>query len=503
MASEPAFSRDELNDQADFPAEASDTRVARRPRALQLAWEVSLNTLPKPHKPTCARRIRLREEVAGRTPHQIAVLVYEHCGVTKLRAHRLARGKTLAQAGLELRQLAEQGDPQGPRAEGDQLGSWETGGRTPRLATVDLLCRYYECTPFDLGLGASGGPSGERVVVASQSAVVSRQESGRVVPPSLGDRVDAARRSADRTLARGSVAGGQLDLLEERLLLIRREYLYTPPAEMLAQLLLELAEVEGHSTERQTTSVQIRLTEMTAVLATLIADSLMKLGDDRRSRGWYETARHAAEESGNLELRARVRAQAAMLPYYYGPLDAAVTLAREARLMTRQRPSATAAFAAAAEARALAQQGNASEAEARIREARTMYDRMPPCPDDDAFGFPWRRFLLYLSGTYTALGQGSRARKVQEEALALYPARTGIDPALLRLEAAICLAHERSGTEACQLATATYLQVPEDHRTPIISARARRVIEELPGVNGRTRAAMELRELLELPRGPM
>ncbi|WP_405805337.1 MULTISPECIES: hypothetical protein [unclassified Streptomyces] len=75
-------------------------------------------------------------------------------------------------------------------------------------------------------------------------------------------------------------------------------------AEMLAQLLLELAEVEGHSTERQTTSVQIRLTEMTAMLAALIADSLMKLGDDRGSRGWYETARRAAEESGNLELRA-------------------------------------------------------------------------------------------------------------------------------------------------------------------------------------------------------
>lgn len=117
--------------------------------------------------------------------------------------------------------------------------------------------------------------------------------------------------------------------------------------------------------------------------------------------------------------------------------------------MTRQRPSA--AFAAAAEGRALAQQGNVSEAEARIRGARTMYDRMPPGPDDDAFGFPGRRFLLYLSGTYTALGHGSRARKVQEEALALYLARTGIDPALLRLEAAICLAHERSATEACQL----------------------------------------------------
>lgn len=159
---------------------------------------------------------------------------------------------------------------------------------------------------------------------------------------------------------------------------MRGEYLYTPPAEMLAQLLLELGEVESYSQERQTTSVHVRLTEMTAVLSTLIADSLMKLGDIRRSRGWYETARNAAEESGNVDLRARVKAQAAMLPFYYGPLDAAVAWAREARLLTmHRRPSPTAAFATAAEARALAHQGNVAAARARAQEAQDLFDRLP------------------------------------------------------------------------------------------------------------------------------
>lgn len=152
---------------------------------------------------------------------------------------------------------------------------------------------------------------------------------------------------------------------------MRGEYLYTPPAEMLAQLLPELGEVESYAQERQATSVHVRLTEMTAVLATLIADSLMKLGDIRRSRSWYETARNAAEESGNVELRARVKAQAAMLPCYYGPLDAAVAWAREARLLTmHRRPSPISAFAAAAEARALAHQGNVPAAKARARRPR-------------------------------------------------------------------------------------------------------------------------------------
>ncbi|MFE1782258.1 XRE family transcriptional regulator [Streptomyces sp. NPDC059506] len=307
----------------------------------------------------------------------------------------------------------------------------------------------------------------------------------------------------DRTLASASVNAGQLDLIDERILGIRQQYVSTPPAPMLEQLLGELEDVKELAADRQPASVQARLSEMTAVLATLIADALMKLGSLRRSRAWYDTARNAADDSGNLELRARVRAQAAMLPYYYGPLGAAAALAREARMLLRNRPSSTAAFAAAAEARALAQQGDAAGAEAAIRHARAAFDQSDPGLDDDAWAFPERRFLLYLSGARTALGHSVQARRIQEEALALYPDKTGIDPALLRLESAICLAQDRSLAEACQLAGTTYLQVPEAHRTPILGARAQHVIDILPPTHRGARAARELHEILALPAGAM
>ncbi|TSB25111.1 XRE family transcriptional regulator [Streptomyces benahoarensis] len=297
------------------------------------------------------------------------------------------------------------------------------------------------------------------------------------------DLIDATRRSVDRSLGVGSISIGQLDLLEERVLLDRTEYVHRPPVPMLEQLLYDLKEVEAFSQERQPASVQVKLTELTAVLATLIADSLMKLGDLHRSRTWYSTARHASDESGNRDLQARVRVQAAMLPYYYGPLESAVSLARDARIMTRSKPSPTAVFAAVAEARALAQQGNRAGADERVREAQVLFDRLPADANEDAFAFPRRRFLLYLSGVFTAMGRTSQARSVQEEALALYPSHTAIDPALLHLEAALCLAHDRSATEACQLASITYMRVPEAHRTPILGARARRVIDQLPGAN--------------------
>jgi tetratricopeptide (TPR) repeat protein len=316
-------------------------------------------------------------------------------------------------------------------------------------------------------------------------------------------KIEVTRRIVDRTLAAGSVSPTQLDHLEERIHLHGKQYIQTPPPLMLAMLLSDLEEVQALAGDRQPAAVQVRLSEMTALMSILVADALMKLGSLRHARAWFATARTAADDSGNLELRGRVRAQAAMLPYYYGPLEAAVRLAKEARMLLR-RPSPAAALAAAAEARALARLGEPARAEAEraIDRARASFEQCPQTQDDDdAFAFPERRLLLYLSGAYTFLGHNRRARDAQQQALALYPNHTGIDPAFLLLEAAVCLAREHSVSEACQLAGTTYLQVPDAHRTPILGARAKHVIEVIPHSKRSQRATRELSEILALPSG--
>ncbi|WP_245699531.1 XRE family transcriptional regulator [Streptomyces roseifaciens] len=409
-----------------------------------------------------------------------------------------------------LLQLAEDQGMEAPRINADQLRLWESDQHQPRETTVKLLCWLYD-GPLSLGLRKANTlpEPGQRLaatmpVPADAPSPLAGLTSHHLalLPDPVGDRIEAKRRSLNRTLAMATVSADQLDDLDESIRCLRRQYLYTAPVVMLQALFNQLDEVEGLSAERQPGAVQVRLSEMTALLATLMADALMKLGRLERSRAWYDTAQNAADDSGILELRARVRAQRAMFPYYYGPLTDAVSLTRDAGRLARGykgRPTATEAFAAAAEARALARQGNTSAAEAAIRYARQTFEQCDPGPDDDAFSFPARRLLFYLSGAYTALGHTSQARRVQEEALSLYPARTGIDPALLRLEAAICLANDRSPTEACQLATATYLQVPAEHRTPILEERARHVIEVLPPAIGGGPAARELTEILALP----
>lgn len=462
-----------------------------------------------PHRPSCAARLRERAEEEQWSLHRTVDAIVDCCGVSRLRAHRLARGWTLRTAVAEFRMMCTSERLPGPRLDEDQLRIWETHRhRRPRAATVDLLCRLYQSNSAGLGLAGDYESSDHTSVSDAGGDLSPWQATERAGdsplptgPDPLERLVDDARRSVDRTLARATVSSGQLDLLEERLLWLRQQYIRTAPIPMLGLLLQELGEVDALAAERQPAAVQVRLSEMTALLATLVADALMKLGRLRQSRAWYATARTAADDSGSIEIRARVRAQAAMLPYYYGPLESAAALAREARLLVRglRRPSATGAFAAAAEARALARQGDEVGAHHAIEAARTDFEHSDHGPDDDAFAFPERRFLLYLSGAYTFLGRSRQARAIQRQALALYADRSGIDPALLRLEEALCLAREHNPTEACQLASATYLQVPQEHRTPILSARAQHIIDVLPPLVRSSRAVRDLGEILALP----
>ncbi len=432
------------------------------------------------------------------------------CSVSRLRAYRLARGWTLASTCEELRALCAAEGLTCPRIDADQLRVWETRSRRrPQRSTIDLLCRLYRTNAAELGL-ETANDYGVRAVPPAQpdsssdqrAAAVPSDGAGVATASAPGEWLDSFRRLVDRTLVTGSVTAGQLDLLDERILFHRQRYLVSPPQRVIVDLVAELRDVQALAAERQPASVQVRLSEITAILATLIADALMKLGLLREADAWYATARTAADDSGQNELRARVRVQAAMLPYYYGPLRRAVRLAHEARLLMQNlgRPTNTSAFAAAAEARARARCGDAEGAENAMRLAQQFFAQAQPVPQSDAWAFPERRLMLYLSGTLTYLRQHHRARQAQRQAYALYESHPGgIDPALLRLEEALCLIHERHLSDACQVAGQAYLAVPPEHRTEILGARVRNVAEAVPERMRSARPARELNEILALP----
>lgn len=443
------------------------------------------------HGKACASRWRQRAADDDWTALRLVTEIAQCCGVARLRAHRFAQGWTLAQACQHLRDRCATENLSCPRVDGDQLRAWETGKVRPQPATIDLLCRLYRTNAQDLGLdtaGDYGTPTTTQPATASFSA----------------EWLDSFRRLVDRTLATATITSGQLDLLDERVLLHRQHYLARPPHQMVTDLLADLREVQALAAERQPAASQLRLSEITAILATLTADALMKLGHLRHADAWYATARTAADDSGNTDLRARVRAQSAMLPYYYGPLHRAVRLAHEARLLAQhQRPATnTAAFAAAAEARARARSNDRPGAEHALRLAQELFAHAAPVPADDAWTFPERRLLLYLSGTLTYLRLDHRARQARGQARHLYRHHPGgIDPALLAIDEAISLLHDHHLTEACDLTSQAYLGIPPGHRTQILGARARNVIDAVPTRLRTARPARDLDTLLALPAG--
>jgi tetratricopeptide (TPR) repeat protein len=323
------------------------------------------------------------------------------------------------------------------------------------------------------------------------------------VASDLFSAIELTRESIDRTLATGTVSPARMCLIEEGVEENTQAYTRTPPLPMLGAAVLDFLEIDRASAERQPAAIQARLSEAAAKLATLAADALMKLGRLREARGWYRTARLAADDTANLALRARVRAQEGMLPYYYGDPRTTIRLAREAQVIAASIPCPATALAAAAEARALARLGRRDEAETAMRRAQELFDVLHHGNHDDAFSFPEKRLLLYLSGTLANLGEAKRAADVQRQALALYGEAFPIDPALIRLDQAVCLAGGGEVDDACAVAGAAIAAVPESHRTAILLTRGRDVAAAIPLQHRhRHRASVaELHEVLSIAPG--
>ncbi|MEU8422123.1 hypothetical protein AB0C15_14730 [Micromonospora sp. NPDC048835] len=294
----------------------------------------------------------------------------------------------------------------------------------------------------------------------------------------------------DEALAAASVAPRQLELIEQAAGEHMRVYPSASPQIMLALLAADCREVQALSLRRQPAAVQSRLSGVAALLATMCADALMRLGDVSEARRWYGTAIHAADDSGDARFRVLVRAQAAMLPYYFGDPTQAVALA-DAALAVTSNASSPGALAAAGRARALARIGAIEQARSAIDQARRLFDQAGDEDTDVAFRFPAKRLLFYLSGAYTWLGDTMEAYRVQDEALRLYGAAPAvpIDAALIALDRSMCLAQDRRATEAALTARDAVADLPETQRTEIILTRATDVASAIPEKNGRGEVA--------------
>lgn len=386
------------------------------------------------------------------------------------------------------------------------VANWRAGlsAVTPRPLTQELLDTLL------VQVGPDVRERFEQILAEGEAALGPRRlPARRAVAPAapvaadnatLLARLDDARALVDRTVAACTVGPVLVNLMEERAAGRVLAYTRTPPAQVLATVLSDVLEVQAVATQRQPAAIQSRLSEVTAVLGLLIADALMKLGQIERANFWYGTARMAADDTGNLRLRAQVRAQHAMLPYYYGSPEQAVVLARAAQAQLPETADDATALAAAAEARALARLGDSAGADLALTRAMRRTAELADTATDEAFRFGEKRLLLYQSGILTNLGRTAAARRVQEQALRLYRTSPGVvvDPALIELDTAIGYAVDGAVDEACELATQVLTTLPAEHRTTIVLTRASAVVDAI-GDRGRGRRPVdELRDLVSV-----
>lgn len=381
---------------------------------------------------------------------------------------------------------------------------WENGRTTPQPWEQPELARALDISRRELtaALGERERP-GTLAAAPGQVDLARRPETlwfGEDGDTSrdLFGVLDQARVLVDHTLSTGTASTTRLDLIEERVAENVAVYVRTPPAQILTHIAPDLVEVQSLASQRQPAAVQARLSAATAVLALMTADALMKLGQVGRARHWYGTARLAADDTNDLRLRASVRAQAAMLPYYYGRVEQAVELSRAAQVLLPQTACHATALAAAGEARGLARLGDRDGARQAMDRAEDLVTGLTEPATDTAFSFNEKRLLLYMSGILTYLRDTRRARKVQEQALARYEEHPEIviDPALVRLDQAVAESIDGDASSASHAAIATLQGLPEQHRTKIVLTRALDVVAALPPPSRTASAVSELRELV-------
>ncbi|MGC4939286.1 helix-turn-helix domain-containing protein [Kribbella sp. DT2] len=487
--------------------------------------------------------LRLQLINQGCSVDDIAAEFRSRWGFGTLAAYRHAAGLSQGEA-ASLYSAADESRPATDYSLISKLERWPgPGSKAPTIYNLVLLAQVYNVEPHRLVAGADLDqlPARDRIVLTAMRPQATAQgqdfQSARKVETHFGDdpghpglleqdirpllrqlpslelgslpahlleSIDRLRRSTDDVLSAGTVTGSRMELIEDAVEQLRRDHIHDAPNTMLAALLTEFVGVVDLTKHSQTAQIRIRLAGAAAQLATLTADSLMKLGETTDSHRWYRTARLAGDDTHDNALRAQIRAQEAMLPYYYGDLPRTIRLAQEAQNIAGDLACAAACLAAAAEGRAWARLGDHEKAELAMGKAQDIFNRLPDPDTTDAFSFPERRLLLYLSGALTYLGEPARAEPIQDRALALYSQQGAgftLDPTLIQLDRAAGLA----GTDAvgaCELTQETLEAVPAGHRTQIVLTRGTDVLSALPRTARALPAAADLREMLALTAAP-
>ena len=442
---------------------------------------------------------------------RIAQRIRDHCGVSPLRSHRLACGWTLEEAVAKLRMIyaAQWGNE--PGLSHQRLSQWEIGADIPSARYLDALCQLYASRPDRLGFGrdytagraetaqptamadpadASTGPRDNdqscpphvQAWVPERTAWSPVRGPDGALPADLLLGLKNARADANALLEAQSVSAATVDWWERIAEDYGRRQLIDPLRMFLTAALDDFAQLNSILNRRQPLEFQHRLYRVLAQMAGLIGFGLMGSGELRESHGWYHTARLAADETGDRQLRAWVATCEAMA-YFWEPdlIGRSASHCEEARAMAGSTPSPAAALANSVQARVCAKLGRRREALDAIQRAEAIFDRLSPAQTvPNRLGFYEVRLQYDQENALTRIGEFKAAMGVQERALSVDHGESFIEPRQVKLDQASCLISLNEIDEGCSVAQHVLLGMPRSRRCGVILPRTRE-LESLAG----------------------
>jgi hypothetical protein len=503
-------------------ADADDIRPGGQP------WAVLGPTRPEA---TAARLIRARELVAGAATAQIAATIAGECGVSMIRAHRLALGIALADVVAQVRARYAADGRAVPRFSETLLSAYESGQKRPGPEYLHYLCAAYQADPADLGYerrclcgrshrprsavppaprtptGAvlaqprpadragpapAAGPAGPaagdedddelRRMLIRQMAAAGCRVDGRF----LG-AVDRIRRRMDEALLGGTVSAAMLDTWEQGAVAYGRQYMSVSALRLLCDVLLDLGDVRRMCEERQPLEFSERLCRLASQLSGLAGIVMLDLGDHRLARSLFRTARTAADETSDRQLRAWVAAREALVPLYYGDPREAAALAGSAADLAGRHMCVAAVMGPVIEARAQARLvalgcHGRREAMNRVkavldRAADGIADLPAEQQADTALGYTERQLYFHSGDALVALGDWQAAGRAFGLAAQLYSPAEVLDSALVTLGQARCLLESDEPGQALALGRDTLVGLPPEHRADVIQQVARHLCQ--------------------------
>jgi Helix-turn-helix domain len=445
----------------------------------------------KPHNPRCSRSIRSRGLAEGWGDQRIAEAIGAHCGVSLLRAHRLARGWTLMETIAELRASFQAAWGNEPAISHQRLSQWEMGADIPTPRYLDALCRLYASRPDRLGFGNDYGIGPEPEPGGSEVRGVPQSLVSRVPPPALAvgrggglpseqllATIRGARVDADVLLETQTVSPVTVDHWEALAEDYGQRQLVVPLDEFLADAVDDFSRLCGILGRRQPLDLQQRLYRVMAQLAGLIGFDLMGSGALKDSHGWYHTARLAAEETGDRQLKAWLMACESMTYFWDANLTSrAAALCLEAEAMAGSGPTQAGGFAASVAARAYAKIGQRTDAINAMNRAERTFEKMDSAPSAPTrLGFYEARLRYDQESTLTRLGELKAAMDTQAHALRLCEA-TSIEATMVKLDHASCLMLQNEVEEGYSAAQRALVSVSPGRRYGVILFRAQEIAD--------------------------